>query len=93
MRHASWPLIALLITDALGIWGIGSRVLEGSITTGIEGAYLACGLFIVQIPLCIVGLSVARKASNRGESLFYFGHMIFSSLLCVVANIDMTTVF
>ncbi len=90
MFASVWPLVILLILDFLGIWGVAARVLSGSITKGIEGAYLACGLLILQIPLCLVGIAASRKAKHIWLTRVYIGHIVFSVAFCAIADTDPT---
>lgn len=90
MVRTTWPLVGLLISDIYCIWSIFVRSLHGSITDAIEGAYIACGVTLVQLLLCVVGLSAARAAKLVLLAKIYTGHIFLSLVLCVIANVDMT---
>lgn len=65
MIGIAWPLVLVVILDVLGIGAIVSGYLEGTITGRLEGAYIAFGLCVFQIPLCLYGRSASDNAGQK----------------------------
>ena len=87
MFRIRWPLIVLVDMDFLGLLSFAYRW-DTSITAGIENAFLGCGLFIVQLPLCAVGARAAARADKRDYVRLYVGHAVLTVLFCAFVNID-----
>ena len=92
MIRALWPLLVIIAIDAVCAWAIIERIVAHSmrndITRGFEGAYLACGMLLVQGPLCALGMAVT-KSKHRWLFRVYAGHLVVTALLCVTSNIDL----
>ncbi len=83
MFASVWPLAVLLITDAIGICWVASLILANQV---VEGAYLAWGLVILQIPFCLRGVIASCKARLFWLTLVYIGHAAFSIVLGIFAS-------
>ncbi|MBK9121396.1 MAG: hypothetical protein IPM18_17595 [Phycisphaerales bacterium] len=92
-RPRYWPLAVLLVTDALAVPLIVSRWMVASYSSVMEAAYLALGVLIVQLPLCIYGAIAARKASSRGLFRAYVAHALGTIGLFIAAELGLPRLF
>jgi len=88
MARVIWPLVVLVLIDIAGVWTIVDWRLSGSITDALEGAYVGCGMFLLQIPLCIHGMLVAKRLRKVVLQRVYLVHCAGSVLVAIWANID-----
>lgn len=84
-RPRYWPLGVVLLSDVLGVPLIVFWWVQASFASLTYAAYLAFGLLIVQLPLCIYGAVMSRKA-NRRLFLTYVVHAVGTVVLLAVAE-------
>ena len=88
MSQFEWPFLILIPSDVVGIWAIVSQATsEETITGGIIGAYIGCGLAIGQLPFLLYGYMTSKKLKNKVYERAYIAHMIMTGLICLGANI------
>jgi len=90
MLRATWPLVLLILIDIAGVSAFLNARPAESITRGLAGAYLSCGLLILQLPLCLLGLSTTKRAHRSGLRIAYLTHLVASILFTVFSNLDLT---
>jgi len=85
-----WPLLGLVVTDAIGIAILARYWLDYSITSAVAASYVGTAMGLVQLPLCILGMVMCRKLPAPTWGRVYLGHMALTIVLGISTNIDMT---
>jgi hypothetical protein len=91
-RPRYWPLVIVLIADVLALPLIMSCWWVASYSSVMDAAYVALGLLVVQLPLCIYGAIVARSTSP-GLFRVYVAHALGTVVLFVAAELGLPRFF
>lgn len=87
----AWPLLMLILTDAVGIVGYLLRFSlhgDGELVAATLGAYLALLVFGLQIPLCFWARRYAERLGLQTLSSVYGYHLLFSLVALCLTPFD-----
>lgn len=84
-----WPLPILILTDIVEVIGIVYFWTDGTSITGkMMAQYVALGMLIPQIPLCLYGLKLSKNSKRVWVRRLYIGQIIFSLALFTITSIN-----